>query len=301
MLTQRIITATLLATLVVLAVFELPSTYFSLLIALIVLLGANEWLELTKVTSLKKRGVFFACLIGSMLFIHFWTQLLELAAGILDYLADKYKFQMEDIRNQSGLLEWLAAPSVLFWFIVMLVIRNSPEGALKLELSARKQAIMGWFILLMSWMFLSRLHVFYGSEMTAYFLVLIWVADIAAYFTGKKWGTTKLSPEISPGKTVQGMYGALGSAVLCAGILILVMKFQEPMVMADFVLLSVLTVLISIYGDLFFSAIKRRANVKDSGTLLPGHGGVLDRIDSLIAAIPLFYAGITLEAIGLFQ
>ncbi|MSR16891.1 MAG: phosphatidate cytidylyltransferase [Methylococcaceae bacterium] len=301
MLKQRIITATLLATLVVLAVFELPSTYFSLLIAVIVLIGANEWLNITKVTNFKMRGVFFVSLIGAMLFIHLWTYLLEAMAPLMDYLAEKFKFVMEDIRNQSGILEWLALPAVFFWVLTMMVIRNSPAGVLQLELSPFKQAFIGWFVLLMSWMFLSRLRTFFGSEMTMYFLLLIWVADIAAFFVGKTWGKIKLSPEISPGKTIEGMYGALGSSVICAGILVLIMQFQEPMIIADFILLSVLTVLISVYGDLFFSVVKRRADVKDSGSLLPGHGGILDRIDSLCAAIPLFYAGIYLESVGLFS
>jgi len=236
-----------------------------------------------------------------MLFIHLWTYLLEAMAPLMDYLAEKFKFVMEDIRNQSDIVEWLALPAVLFWVLTMMVIRNSPEGVLQLELSPFKQALIGWFVLLMSWMFLSRLRTFFGSEMTMYFLLLIWVADIAAFFVGKKWGETKLSPEISPGKTVEGMYGALGSSVICAGILVLIMQFQEPMIIADFILLSVLTVLISVYGDLFFSVVKRRAGVKDSGSLLPGHGGILDRIDSLCAAIPLFYAGIYLESVGLFS
>ena len=301
MLKQRIITATLLATLVVLAVFELPSIYFSLVIGVVTLLGANEWLNLTKVSSPTKRGLFFASLIGGMVFIHSWTYLLEGAAHALDFLADRYKFQMDDIRNQSGLLEWVALPAVLFWFLTMMVIRNSPQDALSLPLSSFKQSFIGWFVLLMSWMFLSRLRTFFGEEMTMYFLVLIWVADIAAYFVGKKWGIIQLSPEISPGKTVQGMYGALGSALVCAALISLIMGFKEPMIIADFALLSVLTVLMSIYGDLFFSVVKRRADAKDSGSLLPGHGGILDRIDSLCAGIPLFYAGIYLESVGLFS
>ena len=121
-----------------------------------------------------------------------------------------------------------------------------------------------------------------------YFLVLIWLADISAFFVGKKWGSTKLAPEISPGKTVVGMYGALVSGLVCAAILSLIYGFQL-MIASDFILLSVLAVLISIYGDLFISVVKRQRGVKDSGSLLPGHGGILDRIDSLIAAIPFFY------------
>ncbi len=300
MLTQRIITATVLAILIVAAVFTLPSDYFSLLIALIVLIGAWEWVNLIKLESPTKRILFFASLIGSMAFIHLWTYILEALAHVLDYLAEKYKFQIQDIRYQSGLLEWFVFPAALFWFLVMLLIRNSPNELLALQLKTRYKILIGWFILLSAWMFLSRLRTFYGAEITIYLLALIWVADISAFFVGKKYGKEKLSPDISPGKTVQGMYGALGSAVICALIATVIIGFKEFMIIADFILLSILTVLISIYGDLFFSLVKRQANVKDSGILLPGHGGILDRIDSIIAAIPLFYAGVFLEAYGLF-
>jgi phosphatidate cytidylyltransferase len=123
--------------------------------------------------------------------------------------------------------------------------------------------------------------------------VLIWVADISAYFVGKKYGKTKLAPDISPGKTVAGFYGAIVSGLVCSIILSLIYGFNYVFA-ADFALLSMLTVLISVYGDLFFSVVKRQRGVKDSGSILPGHGGILDRVDSIIAAIPMFYAGIYL-------
>ena len=279
MLIQRIITALVLASLIALAVFKVPMEYFSLVIGLITLLAAWEWSNLAGLTSLVKRVLFLLALILPMLGIHFWTQILELVAQTVDW---------PDVRDYSGILEWLVIPPVLFWILVMILIRNTPLGVLNLKLKIRYKVLIGWFILLSAWMFLSRLRAFYGTEMTMYFLILIWAADISAYFAGKKWGTTQLAPEISPGKTVAGMYGALVSGLVCAVVLSLIYGFQL-MIAADFVLLSVLTVLISIYGDLFVSVVKRQHGVKDSGSLLPGHGGVLDRIDSLIAAIPFFY------------
>jgi len=279
MLLKRIITASVLAFLIALAVFILPMEYFSLVIGLITLLAAWEWSNLAGVTSLVKRVLFLLVLILPMLGIHFWTQILELIAQATDW---------PDVRDYSGILEWLVIPPVLFWILVMILIRNTPTGVLNLKLKTGYKVLIGWFVLLSAWMFLSRLRAFYGTEMTMYFLILIWVADISAYFAGKKWGTTKLAPEISPGKTVAGMYGALISGLVCAVVLSLIYGFQL-MIASDFILLSVLTVLISIYGDLFISVVKRQHGVKDSGSLLPGHGGVLDRVDSLIAAIPFFY------------
>ena len=284
MLLKRIITASILATLIVLAVFLLSAEYFSLLLAIIVIIGGWEWGNLIGIKSLGKRCGFLLLLIVPMLGIHFWTQLLELTATVLDWT---------DIRSYSGALEWLVIPPVLFWVLMMIIIRNAPKGILNVQMKGRYKALAGWFVLLSAWMFMSRLRVFYGSEMAMYFLLLIWIADIAAYFSGKKYGTIKLSPEISPGKTVQGMYGALLSAAVCSVILCLIYKFPF-MISSDFILLSILTVLVSIYGDLFFSVVKRQRGVKDSGSILPGHGGVLDRIDSIIAAAPFFYAGVYL-------
>jgi len=310
MLKQRIITAIILAVIVSSAVFKLPVDYFSLLMAIIVLIAAWEWTNLIGMEGLSKRILFLIALILPMIWLHLWTQFLELSAHFIElgqqaiYQNAKKAnltgistfmegFDIPDVRKYSGILDWLAIFPVLFWIFIMVLIRNSAEGLLKLNLKMNRKAFIGWFILLASWMFFIRLRAFYGPEMTMYFLVLIWLADIAAFFAGKKYGKTKLAPEISPGKTVQGMYGALLAALIC-GILIS-LYYRYPFVVAsDFVLLSVLTVLVSIYGDLFFSLAKRIRGVKDSGTLLPGHGGLLDRMDSVIAAAPFFYAGVIL-------
>lgn len=284
MLLQRIITAVILVPLVVLAVLKLPSDYFSLIFALIMLLGAWEWANLVEIPSLFRRILFLVLLVLPMLLVHFWTQLLELIAQLSD---------IPTIREYSGVIEWLVIPPVLFWILAMALIRKAPTNILTMQLKPRNKVLLGGFLLFSAWLFLSRLRTLYEPSMALYFLILIWAADISAYFVGKKYGTTKLSPEISPGKTLAGVYGALASAVVAAIMLGLIFQFNIVFIM-DFVLLSVLTVLVSIYGDLFFSVVKRQRGVKDTGTLLPGHGGILDRLDSLIAGVPVFYAGLYL-------
>jgi phosphatidate cytidylyltransferase len=292
------------------AVFFAPGDFFSLVFGLIILMAAWEWSHLIGINEPSRKYLFLLGLLLPMLWIQFWTQFLE---G-LQYLIETAQqgiyqnakksgwtsvstfmeyLNIPDVRLYSGILEWFVIPPTIFWVLVMALIKHTPTGVLKLELKPRQKAWLGWFVLLAAWMFLVRLKVLYGPEMAMYFLVLIWAADISAYFVGKKFGNTKLAPEISPGKTMAGFYGALISAVICGVLLSLIYNF--PLMNAsNIVLLSILTVLTSIYGDLFFSVVKRQSGVKESGSILPGHGGILDRIDSLIAATPFFYAGIYL-------
>jgi phosphatidate cytidylyltransferase len=115
-------------------------------------------------------------------------------------------------------------------------------------------------------------------------LVLVWIADSAAYFVGRAWGKRRLAPAISPGKSWEGAAGGLIGAALYA---IIIAFFTERGAWLAFVATAVLLGMVSIVGDLFESAVKRQAGVKDSGNLLPGHGGVLDRIDSATATLPL--------------
>ncbi len=123
-----------------------------------------------------------------------------------------------------------------------------------------------------------------------YLFGLVWVADSGAYFTGKFLGKRKLIPDVSPNKTIEGLLGGLALTL----VLIAAVAHHQHLTslhLVGFVLLSVLTVFASVLGDLFESLLKRKANIKDSGTLLPGHGGVLDRIDSMLAAAPIFALG----------
>ena len=129
-----------------------------------------------------------------------------------------------------------------------------------------------------------------GPVLVLFLFVLIWVADSGAYFAGRAFGKTKLSPFVSPGKTWAGAMGALAGAVFSAVVLI-TGGWAGDAALVPFVLLSLLVTAVSIGGDLWESRLKREAGVKDSGNLLPGHGGVLDRVDSLLAAAPVFAVG----------
>ena len=300
MLVQRVLTALVLATVVVLAIFELPPIFFSLFIAVITLLAAWEWLALISVDKLSSRIVFLVGLVFPMLGVTYWTVFLELISEVLEW---------PEVKDYSDALEWFVIAPVLFWVLSMILIRKASSQLLAIEFSPRIKSFVGWLVLFSAWMFLTKLRSYYGSGMVLYFLLLIWAADVSAYFVGKKWGKDKLSPEISPGKTVQGMYGALASALVCGIALRLyyglsALESEESQVAVlmsvDMIMLSILTVLISIYGDLFFSLVKRKKGVKDSSALLPGHGGILDRIDSVIAAAPFFYAGIFLIGRSVF-
>lgn len=300
MLVQRIVTASVLAALVLSAIILLPAFYFSLFIAVITLLAAWEWLSLTDADKLSSRIIFFVALIFPMLGVTFWTQFLELLGESMEW---------PEVKEYSDALDYFVAVPVLFWLLAMMLIRQASSQLLTMTFGSRMKAFLGWLVLLSAWMFLVKLREYYGVSMIIYLLGLIWAADISAYFVGKKWGKEQLAPEVSPGKTIQGMYGALVSAVVFGlgfalyGWYTLTMpeeaqdealKLLPGLVWTDMVFLSVLTVLVSIYGDLFFSLVKRRKGVKDSGNLLPGHGGILDRVDSIIAAAPFFFAGIWL-------
>jgi phosphatidate cytidylyltransferase len=145
----------------------------------------------------------------------------------------------------------------------------------------------GWFAL--SWIRLRP----DGSWLILLLLLIVWAADTGAYFAGMKFGKRKLAPHISPGKTRAGFAGGLIAGPLVALLAASLMPLAEvdP---AGLVLLSILTVLASVGGDLLISLHKRTSGYKDSGNLLPGHGGVLDRLDSLLAAAPFFLLGLVI-------
>ena len=132
----------------------------------------------------------------------------------------------------------------------------------------------------------------YGQFALLSLFLILWTADSGAYFVGSKMGKRKLAPKVSPGKSIEGLLGGIFSVVLLS--IILLMSDLLPFDSFLFVFISAVTGIISVFGDLFESIIKREASAKDSSNLLPGHGGFLDRLDSLFAAAPIYYLGLTL-------
>jgi len=196
-------------------------------------------------------------------------------------------FALVEYLTLSGLnqvlLPWLSAAAIIFWvFIVPLWF--SKRWALPKTAAGY---LLGWLLILPTWAALLDLY-----RRDAWLLLaamaLVWIADIAAYFCGRAFGKNKLAPSISPGKTREGAYGA-AVAVLIYGFLLALRQWPDagvPRFIGLAVILLALTVL-SIVGDLFESLLKRQAGLKDSSNLLPGHGGVLDRIDSQTSTLPL--------------
>jgi len=180
---------------------------------------------------------------------------------------------------------------------MVLVVRYQMNKTINLSTSIIK-AMIGGVILIPAWLSLILIHMnASGVSLLLFLFFLIWLADSAAYFSGKKFGSNKLASNVSPGKSWEGVYGALTMSLLFGASYAFYadMKF---MVAVYFMLLVLITVSFSILGDLVESMFKRMAGVKDSSNILPGHGGVLDRIDSLTSAAPVFFVGLwTMERI----
>ena len=265
MLKLRIISAVILAPVVVLSVLYLPSNGFALFLGVIALAAAWEWS--TMVVTSKTARISYVLICAALL------------AGSWLLLEDHH------VR-----LAMLIGAS--YWVFILLLLSFYQASWLKNYLLESFLHYSGYLVIVVGW--LAMLHIHKQQPLLLLFLfVLIWVADIAAYFTGKKFGRNKLAAELSPGKTREGVLGAMLGTLMFA--LLGVYLWQDKLAWGlaiYFVLLCVLSALISIVGDLFESLLKRNADKKDSGFLIPGHGGVLDRIDSLLAASPGFMLGL---------
>ncbi len=261
MLITRVLTALVLMPLMLAAIFLLPQSLFALAMAFMVLLGAWELANLASFDRGRWLYLLFVALV--MLLLHWLTWL------ILPLMA-------------------LAA---LWWLLAFGLIKQYPHG--QAWWHARWiRALMGLLVLVPMWQALVQLRSHeIGPWLVLLLMLFVWSADIGAYFAGRRWGKLKLAPRVSPGKTWAGVLGAMVAAFVLALLSGFLLAEQYAWGLSQWLLWALgamLWVWVSIVGDLFESMLKRYRGIKDSSQLLPGHGGVLDRIDSLTAAAPLF-------------
>lgn len=192
---------------------------------------------------------------------------------------------------------WWAA-SIVIWLMALRWVYQFPR---KERWYGRKLSLMGVVILTAA---ISAMCFLWQQSpwWLMYVFLLVWCADSGAYFVGRKLGKRKMAPNVSPNKSVEGLIGGLVTGMLVVlGISVFKLQLSGQALLV-FLLLSAVTILASVLGDLFESMLKRRAGIKDSGTILPGHGGVLDRIDSLLSATPIFAFGFwLLQQLSLFD
>lgn len=258
MFKERLGTATVLLVLFLAALFYLSDFQWSLLMLAVIGMGAWEWASLMR---LKPAGC------------HAFLGITLAIGGLL--LWQPADLSLLAMQHQAGF--WLIAAVTLFWVLVAptwLMTRHQMKSRLLL-------ALIGLLILLPTWLALDGLRRVSPLLLLAV-MMTVWIADSAAYFAGKQFGKHKLAPQISPGKTWEGVAGAMLAVAVYGIALCYLFKLSLWLVLG----LLCLTVL-SIVGDLFESLLKRQAGRKDSSNLLPGHGGVLDRIDGLTSTLPL--------------
>lgn len=275
---KRITTALILLPLALVAIFELPLIPFAIFTAVIMSIGAWEWGPFIGFCNKRRRLLLMAALIGSMFgFAH-------LSGLIANGQINLYQTQV-----QTAL--WL---SLAWWGLALLLVVTYPKSSRYWRGLRWMKGLFGLFTLLPAWLAINiiranqyELDVERGAWLLLYVFALVWAADIGAYFAGKAYGKNKLMPNVSPGKTIEGFFGGL-----IASTTLIFLALQTSLFVGhnglQVVLVSLAVVFSSVLGDLLESMLKRQAGVKDSGTILPGHGGVLDRIDSLTAALPVF-------------
>lgn len=261
MLKQRIVTAIVLLVVLLTALFWLPALYWSILMLGLLLLGGREWGSL----AFYSKGMSWGYGVLSVF----------LGAGLLGMLGGDGG-SPELARGGLAIVALLSV-SLLFWaFMVPLWLLKGWHSRNPVLL-----ALVGWIVLLPTWLALAVLRA-ESPWLLLGVMATVWIADSAAYFAGRRFGKNKLAPAISPGKTWEGVVGALAGVTVYA--LVVSQFYASPLVLVP---AGVLLTAFSIEGDLFESWMKRQAGLKDSGAILPGHGGILDRVDALTSALPL--------------
>ncbi len=261
MLKQRVITAVILAILAVLALFKSTDIVWQWVVLLIGAVMAWEWSGLARLTALWQKAVF------------------SLLVSLISWLG----------------LAWLSIQSIVVLTLIEALLLVFV--VLRYQSSQGKDGPTSVVFILMAGilsvvLFTSALTLFrneFSPQIVLLSLLVIWAVDTGAYFTGKRFGKTKLAQYVSPGKTWEGVWGGVVLAFVISLMGLMWLQIELTLSMGLFAILLAAVALFSVLGDLFESVLKRQSGVKDSGTIFPGHGGMLDRADSLLIAIPMIY------------
>lgn len=253
MLRRRVLTAGIALSVLAVVLFVLPVIAARTVIVLLMLGGAWEWSGFIFSNARNSRFVY-------LLFIA------ALIAAIFGALPDP---QLVGLVLKIALAWWFAALAWLFFFPT--------------PIARPLASVCGVLVIVPAWLSLDFLYL-KSPQLLLFALLIVWIADIGAYFVGKGFGRVKLAPQISPGKTWEGVLGGLCAVMVLAALGSQVLEID----MTVLIPFCLAVAMLSIVGDLTVSMFKRNAGLKDSGTLFPGHGGILDRIDSVAAAAPLF-------------
>ena len=261
MLKQRIITGLIAAAVMISIILFAPRPWVAAFLGLLVVIGAWEWSKLAGLHALWQRLI-YSIVIAALVLLS-----LELDAA------------------KQAMVLWIG---LIWWLIIVTRLVLVPRAGEVRQGISSKWLCAGPLTLIPAFIGLLQLHGFgpRGADWLLFTMGIVWAADIGAYFAGRKWGKHKLAPGLSPGKSWEGVAGGVVAVAIYAGAGLWWLNIAQN-AWTVFMLMSLLAALISVAGDLFESLLKREAGQKDSGTILPGHGGVLDRIDSITAAAPL--------------
>ncbi|GAB1256752.1 phosphatidate cytidylyltransferase [Aurantivibrio plasticivorans] len=277
MLKQRVITAIVLAAILLGSLFALEPQWFVSVVAVFMAVAAWEWSRLAHCSGLITRTVYAASMVALQLCMLWWL-------GIFDGHID------------SARVKTVVSVTAVWWFVAAVFVKRYPSFS-SFWNNPVGQTLIGIFVIFPTLCSAAFLHAEpNGAWLIVIMVVCVACADIGAYFVGRKFGKRKLAPAVSPGKSMEGFYGGFICSVLFATLLIVAMSvFGDRPLDWRLLLVIVPTSLVSVLGDLLESMLKRARGIKDSGRILPGHGGVLDRIDSISAAAPIFTLGYLLS------
>ncbi len=271
---QRIITALILAPLVIAGIFFLPIQAFFMILAAVTLVGFWEWTQ----------------------FVSTQSRVIALIPSIFAFGASMIwlPYDAINLAHTTESHQWMLIIGVVWWIIASFLAMSYPTSARLWKDNKGLRHLFGWLSLIpFFWsIVLLRAQIgiadqYYGAKLVLLVCLLVWSADSGAYFAGKTFGKRKMAPSVSPNKTIEGLIGGIITAMLIGWGATIVFDLHFDSVGA-MVGIFMATVIISVLGDLVESMFKRSSNIKDSGTIIPGHGGILDRIDSLVAAFPVF-------------